>query len=58
MDKEETKEKLKPRMVWCSSIVTQKNHGEHAKTLKALRPWVKVRVRGTYVKAEVENDNV
>lgn len=58
MDKEVTKEKMKPRMFWVSSELVPHPGKEYKDIPRELRPLVKVKVQGTYVKPKkVRGDN-
>lgn len=53
-DKEWTKELMKPRMVWLSSVLVPHPGKEYADIPVAQRPLVKVKARGTYRKPKKE----
>ena len=50
MDKEVTKELLRPRFIHVSSVLVPHQGGQFKKIPENKRPLVKVRVQGTYVK--------
>lgn len=54
MDKEETKELMKPRFVHVSHVLVHHPGKKFAHLPQASRPLVKVKVQGTYVKPKKE----
>jgi hypothetical protein len=54
MDQEETKELLKPRMLWLSSVLVPHPGKAYKDVHISQRPLVKVKARGTYRKPKRE----